>query len=178
MKKDKILHLIYQLASPVLLMVLGVVLTFNPDSASALIARILGWVITLVGIGFGISALLDRDHLAGKVFGAIVCASIGGWLVAHPLVLAAFVGRFLGVLLLIRGIRDVLQSRVRGHGQTLAVITTVVGIILVVLPMTTSRVVFSICGVVILVIGIAMLIDRLKDRPCLDEGDSNIIDAL
>lgn len=178
MKKRKILSIIYQLASPVLVILLGLVLTFSPDTASALIARIVGWIITLIGIGFGISALLDRDGLAGKVFGAIVCAGIGGWLAANPLMLAAFVGRFLGVLLAIRGIRDVFLSRSRGHGQILAIIVAVVGVILAVLPMTTSRLVFSICGVVLLVIGVAMLIDRLRDRRYLDDGDPNIIDAL
>lgn len=178
MKKDKIFALLYQLASPVLLIVLGAILLFRPDTASALIARLLGWVLTLVGIGFGISALVSRDGLAGKVLGAIVCAVIGGWLTANPLLLAAGIGRFLGILVAIRGIRDVFQSRSRGHGQILAIVTTVVGVLLTVLPMTTSRLVFSICGVVILVIGIAMLLDRLKDRRLLDDGDSNIIDAL
>ena len=51
--------------------------------------------------------------------------------------------------------------------------------VLAVLPMTTSRLVFSGCGVVVLLIGGAMLLDRLKHRRYLDEGsDPNIIDAL
>jgi hypothetical protein len=48
----------------------------------------------------------------------------------------------------------------------------------VVLPMTTSRLVFSLCGVVVLLIGIGMLVDRLKHTKYLDKGDGNIIDAL
>lgn len=178
MKKHDILSLVSQLASPVLLIVLGVILLFNPDSASALIAKLLGWIVTLVGIGIGISAIVDRRGAIGKGVCSVGCVCIGGWLLANPLVLAAGVGRLLGILIAIRGIRDVLQSRSRGHGQKLAIITTVVGIVLAVLPMTTSRLVFSICGAVILVIGIAMLIDRLKNRRYLDGGDSDIVDAL
>ena len=177
MKKQDILSLLYQLASPVLLMVLGVILILNPDTASYLIARILGWALSLIGIGLGISALVSRDGLTGKVLGAIACAGIGGWLAANPLLLAAGIGRLLGILIAARGLRDIFQSRHRGHGQWIAIITAIVGIVLVVLPMTTSRLVFSICGVVVLGIGIAMLIDRLKDRPRLDDRDPDIIDV-
>ena len=42
MKVDFILN---KLLGPVLLIVLGLILTFSPDSASALIAAILGWVL-------------------------------------------------------------------------------------------------------------------------------------
>ena len=179
MKKHDILSLIYQLASPVLLILLGVILLFNPDSASAMIARFLGWILTLAGIGIGISAIIDRSSAVSKGIMAVGCVCIGGWLLANPLMLAAGIGRLLGILLALRGIRDVFQSRNRGHGQILAIVTAVAGVVLTVLPLTTSRLVFSVCGVVILLIGIAMLIDRLKDRRYLTEGDDpNIIDAL
>lgn len=178
MKKSNILSLLYQLASPVLLMLLGLALFFNPDSASAMIARFLGWIVTLVGIGVGIFAILNRQGAIGKGMAAVGCVCVGGWLLANPLLLAAGIGRLLGILIALRGIRDVFLSRSRGHGQTLAIITAVVGVVLTVLPLTTSRLVFSLCGAVILVIGIAMLIDRLKDRRYLDDGDPNIIDAL
>lgn len=178
MKKKEIWNLAYQLASPVLIMLLGLVLFFSPDTASALIARLIGWGLTLAGIGIGISAIADRRGAVGKGFAAVGCVCVGGWLAAHPLILAAGIGRILGILIAARGLRDVFLARERGHGNLLAVITTVVGLVLVVLPMTTSRLVFSLCGVVILVIGVAMLLDRLKDRRYLDRGDDNIIDAL
>ena len=44
--------------------------------------------------------------------------------------------------------------------------------------MTTSRLVFSLCGLVVLFIGAGMLVDRLKHRKYLEKGDDNIIDAL
>ena len=61
-------------------------------------------------------------------------------------------------------------------------VTAIVGVVLVVLPMTTSRLVFSLCGLVVLVTGIAMFLDRLKGRNRLEgpgePEDPNIIDAL
>ena len=41
--KDTILSVIRLIATPVLLMVLGLILLIHPDSASALVAQILGW---------------------------------------------------------------------------------------------------------------------------------------
>lgn len=179
MKKRDILSLVYQLASPVALILLGLVLIVSPDTASAMIARILGWAIFLVGIGFGIAAAVGKSGTVGKIVGAALGIGIGGFLVKNPLVLAAGIGRLLGILLILRGGRDIVQSNRRGHGRILAIVTTVVGVVLTVLPLTTSRLVFSICGVVVLLIGAAMLLDRLKDRRCLEDGgDPNIIDAL
>lgn len=179
MKKQDIFSLIYQLASPVLLILLGLVLVFSPDTASALIARILGWVLTLAGIGFGISAIVNRSGAVGKGIMAVGCVCIGGFLSANPLLLAAGIGKLLGALIVVRGLRDLFLSRQRGHGQALALVTAVVGVVLMVLPLTTSRLVFSLCGVVVLAIGVAMLFDRLKGRHWLEDGgDPDIIDAL
>lgn len=178
MKKNSVLNILYQLASPVAVILLGLLLTVSPDSASILIARILGWGLSLVAIGFGIAALLDPDHRIRKGMTSVLFACAGGTLAAKPLLLAAFIGRIIGLLIAVRGIRDLLLHSNYGYSRILALITTVVGAILVVLPMTTSRLVFSLCGLVVLFIGVGMLVDRLKQRKRLSGGDSNIIDAL
>ena len=178
MKKRDILSLVYQLASPVALILLGLILIIHPDTASALIARLLGWGMLLAGIGIGIAAIVSKRGQVGKGVAAVGCVTISGFLMRNPLILAAGIGRLLGILLILRGGRDVMLSSRSGHGRILAILTTVVGVVLTVLPLTTSRLVFSLCGVVVLGIGIAMLIDRLKGRRYLEDGDPNIIDAL
>ena len=178
MKNNRFLDMLYQLASPIAVTLLGAVLVVNPDSASVLIARILGWALTITGIGFGIAAIIDRDHAVRKGITAVLFACIGGTLSANPLLLAAWIGRLIGLLIAVRGIRDLLLHSHYGYSRVLALITTAVGTLLVVLPMTTSRLVFSVCGLVVLFIGIGMLCDRLKQRRYLDKGDDNIIDAL
>lgn len=178
MKKRDLLSLVYQLASPVALILLGLVLIFNPDTASALIARLLAWGMLLAGIGIGIAAIVSKRGQVGKGVAAVGCVSIGGFLMRNPLVLAAGIGQLLGILLILRGGRDVMLSNRSGHGRILAILTTVVGVVLTVLPLTTSRLVFSLCGVAVLGIGAAMLIDRLKNRRYLEDRDPNIIDAL
>lgn len=178
MKQNPVLNLLYQLASPIAVMLLGLLLVVNPDSASILIARILGWGLTVVGIGFGIAAIIDRDHAVRSGVTAVIFACAGGWLTANPLLLAAWIGRIIGALIVFRGVRDLIISGRYGYSRLLALVTAAVGAILVVLPLTASRLVFSLCGAVVLMLGIGMLMDRLKHRKYLKPGDSNIIDAL
>ena len=178
MKNNHFLDMLYQLASPLAVTALGALLVISPDSASVLIARILGWGLTVIGIGFGIAAIFDRSHAVRKGITAVLFACTGGVLSANPLLLAAWIGRIIGLLIAARGLRDLLISASYGYSRILALITTVVGALLVVLPLTTSRLVFSLCGLVVLLIGIGMLADRLKQRKRLHKGDDNIIDAL
>ena len=60
MNKDKLFSYVRLLWAPVALIVLGAVLLFNPDSASALISKVLGGLLTLIGIAFGISAIAEE----------------------------------------------------------------------------------------------------------------------
>lgn len=178
MNKDKVLNLIGILWAPVGLILLGLVLLFNPDSASALISRVLGWVLIAFGIGFGISAIVSETGRTGKVIAAIALAVVGGWLTRNPLALAAWVGRVVGVLLVVDGVQDMFTLRRRGQRFALPLLVTVIGAVLILLPMTTTRLVFSLCGGVVLIIGIVMLIDRLRGQKKLGSGKSDIIDAL
>lgn len=180
MKKQDIIALLNLLLTPILLILLGLILLFNPDSASAIIAKFLGWIVLAVGIGFAVSALVERTGTAGKVIGAIACIALGGWLLKNPLVLAAGIGRLAGILLIIRGVRDLLDARKYKTGILSSIIVTALGAVLVALPMTTSRLVFSLCGLVVLVIGIVMLLDRVKNgkRRLKEPDDPDIIDAL
>lgn len=177
MKKDKLFSLIGLLWAPVALIILGAVLIFNPDSASALISRVLGWILIAFAIGFGIAALSADSGKVGKGITAVILAVAGGWLSNNPLALAAWIGRIVGILLVVDGMQDILRLKSEGQRFLLPLIVTVVGAVLILLPLTTTRLVFSLCGVVVLIIGIVMLLDRLKGRKRLN-GDSNIIDAL
>ena len=182
MKKENISSLVSRFLMPVLLMVLGLVLLFNPDTASALIARLLGLTLVAVGIILGVSAISSPGGQAGKGIASVLFVVVGGWLAGNPLMLAAWIGRLVGILLVIGGLQDISQCRRRGVRFVMPLVTAIVGVVLVVRPMTTSRLVFSLCGLVVLVTGIAMFLDRLKGRNRLEgpgePEDPNIIDAL
>lgn len=174
-KKDELISLVRLCASPVGLMALGAALLLFPDSASSLVAQILGWCMVLAGILFLVSAVVSRDGLLWRVLGALICLATGVWLIRSPLALAKGMGRLVGILLAVHGIQDLALADMRGE-RVLAVVSLVVGVVLVLLPMTTSRLVFSLCGLVVLLMGLGMLVERLRRRR--EEDDPNIIDAL
>ncbi len=176
MKKERILPLARLLLGPVVMILLGVLLILSPDTASVLIAKILSWGILALGIGFGIAALLS-ERKAGKVVLALGLFLTGTWLGRNPLMLAAFAGRVVGLLLVLDGVGDILTARSRGIRAVMPIAVTVIGAVLVLMPMTASRLVFSACGLAVLIIGIVMLLDRLR-KPQLPGGKPDIIDAL
>lgn len=178
MNKEKVFALIGKLWAPVALMVLGAVLLFNPDSASVLISKLLGYALIAFAIGFGIAAISSAEGRTGKSVAAVVLAILGGWLTRNPLALAAWIGRLVGILLVVDGVQDILRLKKEGQRFLLPLIVTAVGAVLILLPLTTTRLVFSLCGIVVLIIGIVMLLDRLKEQKQLNSGGSDIIDAL
>lgn len=178
MKKQNIFTFLKLFFAPLLVIALGLVLIIHPDSASAVISKIIGGIIILTGIGFGVSAVFNERGRIAKGIAAVVLAMVGGWLVKNPLALAAWFGRIIGILLIFDGIGDISQLRKQGMTFRMPLILTVVGVILVVMPMTTSRLIFSLCGVVVLLVGIGMLLDRIRDRKRLNAAKDDIIDAL
>ena len=176
MKKQEILSCIRLFLMPVLVILLGLILIINPDSATAFISRVLGGILILIAVAFGISAIAESSGRTVKSIVAVVMAVVGGWLVQNPLALAAWLGRFVGVVLIIDSLQDITELRHFGKTFRLPLILAILGVVLVVMPMTTSRLVFSLCGVAVLIIGAVMLLDRLRNKPRLQSGD-DIIDA-
>lgn len=185
MNKNEMLYWLKRLGAPVLTVALGVILVFSPDTASVLVARVLGWVLVLAGAGCAAAALLG--HPASKTSRLVWCAVLamaGLWMLGNPLVLAKFIGRVIGIALMIQGGRDIhLNTRNNGGrlewtpGLILAAATAFLGLVLVVLPLTTSRLVFIIVGVMLIFLGAGEIYDRLKGRKGLNAGDDDIIDV-
>lgn len=182
--KDKVFYWLKRLGAPVVTTGLGIILVLRPDTASALIAQILGWVLAAVGGGCVAAALLGHplNKVSRLLWGGVLTMA-GLWMLSNPLVLAKFIGRVLGIALLIQGGRDISLRYTGGRpelttGFILAAITALVGLILLMLPLTTSRVLFMLIGLVLTFLGIGEIYDRLKGRPGIDHGDDpNIIDV-
>ena len=171
MRKETLLRLLNRFGMSATLILLGLILLVAPDSAAVIIAYLMGGLLTFGGIVFGIGALLDRQ--ISKIIWTLVCLSLGGTLMSNPLLLARNLGRFLGILLAMEG-----GSCLHRGNRTFGVIILVAAVVLVLSPMTLSRLVFSVCGLVVLAIGVGMLAERIRNQAYLDKGDDNIIDAL
>ena len=179
MHKQNFFYYVKRFLTPVILILLGLILCFSPDSATTLLIKILGWILIASAAGLCISAVMIPGSMWGRGIGALICGGAGIYMVTHPLALAAWFGRLIGLILLLQGIQDIIYQKVRTGSVFLPILTAMVGAVLVVLPMTTSRLVFTIAGIVVLIIGIFMLVDRFRHPAGFHEPeDPNIIDAL
>lgn len=179
MNKQNVLSLLRRLIVPVLLVALGAVLIVNPDAASVLIAKLLGWALILGAIFCGLSAILTRRFQIVKGIAAVVLAIAGGWICANPMALAAWLIRVIGALILLNSVADLSYAKVLGRTSLLTVVSAVVGGVLLLLPVTTSRVIIALCGIAVALIGILMLLIRLRGQRRLSAPENpDIIDAL
>lgn len=174
MKYQKIKGMLSRFAAPVALCVLGLCLILRPDSAAWLISMVIGWGLLLLGAVCVFSAIVGHDKTAMMLFCGIPLILLGLCLIRHPLALATYGGIILGIWLVVDGGKQVFRFGDRSWG----IVTMVAGAVLVFLPLIASRLVFTICGVVLLVVGALMLLARLR-RNRLDSGsdDPNIIDV-
>ena len=186
MSKKHIREFLQLYAWPVAMILLGLVVLVRPDTASALIAKIVGWICIGVGVCFAIGAIAGAAHERVRlVVGAVLSLGIGIFITSFPLVLAEALGRFFGLFLILQGVSSV-QKAIQKKKVDLpyqfslgiAILTLAAGVVLALLPMTLSRIILKICGLVLAVIGAANIIGRSLEQKQLDAGkDHNIIDA-
>lgn len=186
MKRYSPAQLVKLLAMPALTVILGLILLLSPDSASALVGKVLGWAILLGAAALGAGAFLGTPaNRNNRIVWTVICFTAGVWILMNPLTIAKFLGRVLGLALMIRSGQS-LAANIRYQGGKLVIsqelvvpaVIAIVGAVLVILPMATTRVVFNLVGIVLICVGIAGGIDRLKGQKLLDEGeDPNIIDV-
>lgn len=180
MKKEKILYLLERLSMPVLLCVVGGVLLLTPDTASALVGKVAGFGLVAVGVLHLVDSLSSRLDNRKRLAIALVCLAAGGWLLAHPLMLAAWIGRLVGIFFILRGIASLAEAWKLGQKCTWPLITTLAGVLLVLSPMITSRLFLHALGLVLLLVGAVQVVTRLGERKLLegpdDSDDGSIID--
>ena len=167
----------------VCLIVVGLLLLANPDFGSALVSNILGWLLVVFGGLALVYGLLKKAGLVWDLISAAVVA-IGVVLLWNPLLLARILGVLLGLFLAFQGLTALSNAlKVRRNGGNagaalvLAVLLLVLGLVLMFLPLSTSRVLMTIAGVVFTLSGVSSLIVRARMDRLQENNDSNIVDA-
>ena len=163
--------------SPILLALVGLILLIVPDLAAVLVSNLLAWGLIAAGLAFLVSILVLRSYSSVFAWLRVAgCMGLGGMLLGNPLALARMAGMLMGLLLLVLGI-SAYQDAFTNFEKVLAIITVVLGVVLVLAPMSLSRIVLRIIGLVMVAVGAADIFDRIYRRRHLDPGDPNIIDA-
>ena len=180
-------HLAQARWGSIALIVLGLVLLLFPDFGSSTVAVILAWVLMIGGsAGLLIGVLSWPVFGFGTMIGSGLVLAAGIYILRHPLSLASILGVLLGVLLTAQGLGalgDALRLRRGGGlwvpGLVLSILTMVFGLILIFSPLTSSRIVMTVVGLVLIVFGAGNLYTHFKAGSCTDSGSGKgrIIDA-
>ena len=155
------------LFSAALYTLLGLVLLLWPERSTSVLCTMLGLVLVLCGISDILKFLSHRDgtlyaavHL---VVGIILCA-VGIWLMAQPTLIAVMIPRVIGALICIHGFNNLSGAFTLRKNRSsrwtaallLAVVTLVLGVILVLSP-------FEAFTTVVRVIGLFLMYDGISD---------------
>lgn len=179
MKKDTVLGWLRLLFTPAVICLLGLSMLLRPDSASALVGKVLGWGLVIAGVYYAVTAISTRRNGVHSALNAAIALLLALRLLHNPLWLAAFGGRLVGLILLFIGIGELRDAAKLGLPRLVPGGITAAGVVLLLLPRTASRLLVMLAGAVTLAVGVAMLVSRLR-HPRLSPGDDdpNIIDAL
>ena len=174
--------LLRQEGGSILTILCGVILVLKPDTASALLAAVAGWALIAVGVAALIAGFAGDFGTGSVVTGAVLLLA-GAWLHRNPLMIASVLGFVVGFLVLRQGIRamkNAQRSKRNGGlwipGAVLAVVEALIGVRLMLSPLTISRLVLSIGGVVLIVIGACNLVAHYRSIRYIPEP-GGIIDA-
>ena len=163
---------------PVLTCILGLVLIFRPGSLTTSIAWAVGVLIALVGAGkiinFFFPSIPRRDFF--QLCGGIILLVVGFAIMGNPVRLEKQFGLIIGIVLLLQGIRGFANPYAL-HEKATSIACCVMGVLLMLLPLTLSRLVVVICGIVVLLIGIGMVVDLLTGNRNDGPDIPDIIDA-
>lgn len=179
-------QLISLLAVPVAMAFFGLVLLFIPVLAPALAGALIGVFCILAAFALGAGVFFGTP--AGRInraLWAMVFFAIGLRLLINPLSIARFLGRVLGILLILQGTRAIVeQTRFQGKhtdvswSLVLGIVTIVAGAVLVFLPLISSRIFFRIVGILLVSLGVAKGADNLLGRKPEDRNNGpRIIDV-
>ncbi len=169
------------------LILFGLVLVIYPDFGSKTVAGIIAWILMGIGIlGLVVGVLSWPAFGFGTLAGSALSLVIGFYIMRSPLSLASILGVLLGALLTVQGLGalgDTLRLRRNGQlwipGLIWSILTLVLGLILIFSPMTTSRVVMTVVGIIMILCGAGNLYTHAKVTPFIrPTGEKGkIIDA-
>ncbi|MGM9604903.1 MAG: DUF308 domain-containing protein [Faecousia sp.] len=162
---------------PVLTCILGLILIFRPGSLTTSIAWAVGVLIALVGAGKLVAFFRDPRKDILRLCGAVILLVLGFSIMRNPVSLERQIGLVIGIVLLLQGIRGFV-SPFAAHEKITSGLCCAMGVLLMVLPLTISRLAVILCGVVVLLIGIGMVADLLTGSRSGGAGSpDDIIDA-
>ena len=153
----------------------GLVLTFNPEGATVLVTKFVGWALVIICAAKLIKlAVGNRLHWGRDAFYSGACMCVGVILLAKPMIIANLIGRTMGIILMVWG----LTAMKDGRSKLTAIITVAAGLALVCIPASLTNALLALCGIIMVAIAVMNIVSNVKERKRIaGREDPNIIDA-
>ena len=153
----------------------GLVLTFNPEGATVLVTKFIGWALVIIcAIKLIKLAVGDRLHWGRDAFYSGCCIAVGVILLTKPLIIANLIGRTIGIILMVWG----LSALKDGYSKLIAILTAAAGLVLVCIPASLTNTLLIICGVIMIATAAVNIVAVIRAQKKLPGSDPDIIDAL
>ncbi len=172
MDKDK-LKRIWDLCGAYLVMILcGAILLLFPNSAVALVTKVLGWILVASGIYNVIKNLSIHNRDVSHWLWPALYLAMGIFLLSNPLSIGNGIGRCLGLILTVRAVQEL-----RGGRSLSSMLTLAAGVVLILVPQALFNTLLGFAGILLIAIGVINVWGRLSSRHLEEGSDPNIIDA-
>ena len=166
------------LAVPLIMIIIGLLLTISPGDAVDFTVRTIGIIFVAIGIFIGSSLVTGYSRLILAV--AIIFAVIGIVCIANPGLVAAFIIKTIGLIVIVNSAIRVYEAyQIKGKTDNFMkyivndILTLLLGLCLLIFPITAATVVVKIVGVVMIILGITNVITAFKvykDGRYVDDG--------
>jgi|GEM_PF-1955250 len=152
----------------VIFIVIGVILLVEPEISLSVICRLAGCLFFAGGAYTTVMYLISKNRTlveSGILTVGVTGAVIGLWIVFHPEFLSALVPTIIGILVVVSGVLNVLESlTIRKENNenfiiplVLSVITIVLGILILLQPQFLANFIFRLLGIVNVYTGVATI---------------------
>jgi uncharacterized membrane protein HdeD (DUF308 family) len=155
------------LVTALLYTALGVILLAKPDLSISLLCMVLGAILLICGVVDVILFLAHRDgslYSGFHLVAGVILGALGIWIMTQPVLIVSIIPRIIGILICIHGVCDIADAVTLQRGKfqrwgtalILALLTLLLGVILVVRP-------FGVLTTAVRIIGAFLLFDGLSD---------------
>lgn len=189
MKRIFLNHTVSGIASAIVTILLGVVLTAWPDRSVGFLCSLLGGVIFVLGVFYILGDIARRRQGFHRVFTmlpGVVLIALGLWMMASPMGIIAVVQYVFGLVVIFHGalnlysVTMLLRARARRWWVELLLAVATIGLGLLILfnPFETF-------GTLVVLIGIVLIFDGISDlwiairvaRNRIDDAPAKTVDA-
>ncbi len=160
------------LIASALTIVLGLIFVFNPVDATVFICRAAGFILLIIGMFMTGSYFLNLSDNVGNssLIAGLIEFALGIWITLKPEHFVQFLTVIAGFILLVHGfslIQGAIEIKRLSYKYwwvelMIALITTALGIIIIVSPFATVAVAMVVTGVCLILDGISTLLITLK----------------